>query len=493
MPIPNPPTREDLLNLYMAYLIANSPLTNLQPTSTAVALGAANAALLEEWYQALNLQTPQAVQDGLYSLFNFNALPATPSQVLLTFSGTAGTVIPPGATVSTLGTATTPPITFSTTASGVIGSAGYVTGVPAQSVQTGASTNVPAGSIIQLLSPIIGVTAVTNPQPATGGSDAESPSAQKQRFQQYLASLMGATPTAIQYGLGPVNQTTVSKIAVIPPFALTVYSAQGSQFVDLSASMASPKGVPQDPFSPSPQVGDALYIGTANWFNKLYFDVAQTGSGWSLAWQYWSGSTSSWATLTPTLDQTNFGQQSGTVTWAFPSDWTPTTVNGTTAFWIRLVVQSTTYTTMPTYYQILPLTPPPGFVEIAVVPPPGTPGSVTLQTLQPQLPQWVGAAESGILTLATQQPLNLAVTVTPTLYGASILTQGTIANALTQFVNNLGIGQPFLIPQATYQLQTLYNGEAVASVVFTEPTTNVYVPVDTLLVPGTITVTIEAV
>lgn len=492
MPLPSTPTQDDLANLYSAYLLAHSPLQNLQPTSAAGALGQANAAILSAFYQALNLQTPQAVLDGLYALFQFNALPATPSTVELTFSGAPGTYVPQSMLASTAGTATTPSISFQTTASGTVNASGTLT-VLAQSVQTGSATQVGAGTIVRITSPMIGLTTVTNLQAATGGQDAESPSAQRQRFVQYLASLMGATVPALEYGLGPVTQSTVAKIGVVPPFSLTAFTDEGGAFTDISAQVQSPKGVPVAPFSTSPLVGDAFYLGCANFFTKIYFDISQAGAGWDLAWQYWSQTSGAWETLPTTLDQTSGGLTSGTVSWDIPSDWVPTSVNGQSAFWIRIAVNSTSYTTLPTYYQILPLTPPPGFTQIYVVPPTGTADSVTLSTLSTQLPDWVSASETGILAAAQTQALNLTVTVTPTLYGSGVLTTAFLVNALTQFMNNLAIGQSFSVSAATFALQSVYQGQAVASVNWSTPTLDVYVPVDTLLIPGNISVTINTI
>lgn len=492
MPINQTPSRTELVNLFLAYILANSPLNDIQPTSTLMALANANAVLVEEWFEALNLQTPQAVLTGLYELFTFNGLPATPSQTTLSLTGTPGTFIPTGSIFSTQGTPTFPSIGFSTTQSGTLSTSGTAS-IPAQSIPTGSNTNVGAGTIVQIATPIIGLSTVTNPQAAVGGTNAESASAQRQRFAQFLQSLKGATAPAIGYGLGPVNQPTVNKITVIPPFTLQEWVSAGGNFTNISASCASPKGVPVAPFSSSPNVGDAFYIGFTSFFTKLYFDVAQAGSGWTVAWQYWSQTLQTWNDLTVTLDETNVGMQSGTVTWDIPADWVPTAVNGQLAFWIRIVVNATTYTTQPLYYQILPLTPPPGFVEIAYVPPLGTPASVTQTTLAPLVPQWVGASETGTLVLATQQSLDVSVSITPTIYGSGVLTTGFLVNVLTQFINNLAIGQAFDLSQATYALQSTYQGEAVAVVSFSAPTQNVYVPVDTLLVPGTLVVTLNAI
>jgi len=489
MPVTTP-SQDTLATLFLATLLQQSPLTNVQPTSAATGLANANAALMVGFYQALNLQVPSAVLAGLYNLFNFNPLPATPSTTAVVFSGTPGTQVPVGMLVGTMGTATTPAITFSTTTSGTVTTSGTLS-LAVTSTQTGIATQVGTNTITTIVSPLVGITTVTNPQAATGGANAESPSAQQQRFTEYEASKKGATVPAIQYGLGPSEQSTVQQLAVIPPFTLIVLLDQGGTFTNVSDSMASPKGVPVSPWPTSLAVGDAVYVGCSTLFNKLYWDVDQAGSGGSYQWQYWSQTANTWSPLTLTLDETSQGQQSGTTTWDLPADWVPTSVDTLTYFWIRLTATSATYTTLPAWYQLLPLQPPPGFVQIVGQPPTGTEASVMLRTLQGQGSQWVGGAETGIFLAATEQTLNLTVTITPTLYGSQVLTTSLVSSTLTQYLNTLGIGNPFQPAQASYVLQQLYNGTAIANATFTVGT--VYVPPTTVLVPGTITVTINAV
>lgn len=491
MPLSSTPSRADIVNTFIAYILANSPIQDVSPTSTLYALATANASVQNTFYEALNLSAPGAIQQGLYDLFQFNGLPATPSQTHLLFSGTPGTFIPQGTQAGTAGGNTAPAITFATLASGTLNASGTAT-LPAQSIQVGAQTNVLAGAVVQLISPVLGITTVTNPAPAQGGTDAETPSAQRIRFGQYLAALSSATQPALTYELGPNVQQVVEKITVVPPYQLMAYNETDTTFLNLSSAVVSPKGQPVQPFSTTPNVGDAFYLGNASYFTKLYWDVAQAGSGWDLTWQYWSTGTQNWATLTPTLDTTVTGTQSGMVIWDIPADWGPNTVNNQFAFWIRLLNQSTAYTTMMTYYQIVPLTPPPGFVDIFVQPPAGTPGSVTLNTLQNALPKQIAAGETGLLKLATTQPLNIAVSITPTLYGQSILTSQLIVQTITTYFNSLPIGGTFSLAACTFQLLSLYQGKAVGEVQFTNPSGDVYVPNGVLLTPGTIQVTFNA-
>ncbi len=491
MPLSSTPTRQEIVNTFIAYILANSPIQDVSATSTLYGLAAANASIQNTFYEALNLSAPGAIQQGLYDLFQFNGFPATPSQTNLVLSGTPGTYVPIGTQASTAGGSASPAITFSTLNSGTVSSSGTLS-LPAQSIQVGNQTNVLAGTVVQLISPILGITTVTNPTPAQGGSNAETPSAQRIRFGEYLAALSSATAPALTYELGPNTQATVNKINVVPPFQLMAYNETNSTFTNLTSSIMSPKGQPIAPFDTAPNVGDAFYVGNSTYFTKLYWDVAQSGSGWNLSWQYWSQATNAWAALTPTLDSTATGTQSGMLIWDIPSDWAPTTVNGHFNFWIRLLNNSTSYTTMMTYYQIVPLTPPPGFVDIFVLPPVGSSSTAMLNTLQSSLPQQVAAGETASLQLGQTQTLDITVAITPTLYGQSILTAALIEQTITTYFNHLEIGQTFSLSACSFQLLSLFQGKAVGDVAFSSPAQDVYVPVNTLLLPGTITVTFNA-
>lgn len=98
----------------------------------------------------------------------------------------------------------------------------------------------------------------------------------------------------------------------------------------------------------APSVNDAVYFGVQNLsgvtrpFSGLAFDVGTVGSGnYILVWEYWSGA--AWSTLT-TQDNTNSFRNSGvnTVSWAQPSNWASTTVNGIAGLWIRVRIATLT-------------------------------------------------------------------------------------------------------------------------------------------------------
>lgn len=93
----------------------------------------------------------------------------------LTINGTAGTVITAGFRVATPAdqVTNTPSVEFVTTKDYTIGPGGNVT-VDIEAVTAGSKGNVPAGAINVVVTPVPGVTGVTNAAAITGGTDTES-------------------------------------------------------------------------------------------------------------------------------------------------------------------------------------------------------------------------------------------------------------------------------------------------------------------------------
>lgn len=92
----------------------------------------------------------------------------------LTITGSAGTVVPKGFKVVTPADSitNTPSIEFVTTDDCTIGAGGSVT-VDLEASEAGAKGNVPAGAINVVVTPVPGVTRVTNVAAITGGTDTE--------------------------------------------------------------------------------------------------------------------------------------------------------------------------------------------------------------------------------------------------------------------------------------------------------------------------------
>jgi len=107
-------------------------------------------------------------------------LPATPATGNVKFVGQPGTLVKAETQVSTQSSETAPALIFETTEDGVIDSEGEVT-VRAVCNEAGTVGNVPAGVIVLMAELVEGIASVTNPEPFTGGTDAEDDESLRKR------------------------------------------------------------------------------------------------------------------------------------------------------------------------------------------------------------------------------------------------------------------------------------------------------------------------
>lgn len=110
-----------------------------------------------------------------------NRLPPTKATGAVTVTATPGTTIPLGTIVSTVATDDGPSVQFVTTQEITVDSSGTVD-VPIEAVEAGVTGNVPAGAIQVLATPVSGVTAVTNQEETSGGTDEEDDEAYRYRI-----------------------------------------------------------------------------------------------------------------------------------------------------------------------------------------------------------------------------------------------------------------------------------------------------------------------
>ena len=118
--------------------------------------------------------------DGFAASYGMVRSPAATARVTLRFTGEDGTAIPAGTVALTAGG-----LRYRTDLAGVI--AGGEALAPATAEAPGAAYNVEAGTITRLWTSLVGVTAVTNPQAAEGGADAESDAAFYRRIHTRLS------------------------------------------------------------------------------------------------------------------------------------------------------------------------------------------------------------------------------------------------------------------------------------------------------------------
>lgn len=127
---------------------------------------------------------------------------ATRSVGVERFTGTAGTSIPSGYQI-----ATDTKIYFVTTESKLIAQSGYID-VNIQAVSVGSSGNVAANTITKIVSPLIGLNSITNPNETTEGQDQESDTQFRLRYEASTASGAGSTYDAIKANVLKVTNVT---------------------------------------------------------------------------------------------------------------------------------------------------------------------------------------------------------------------------------------------------------------------------------------------
>lgn len=189
------------------------------------ALAEANAGVVL-WLQAIILQLLTVTRaatstgsdlDSFVADYGVTRLPGVTASGLVTFSrftGTQQAVVPAGASVQSadgtqnfLVTIDTTNTAYSATLGGYVipANTASVT-VPVKNTLGGAGGNVLAAAITIITSPIPGVDTVTNSAAFTNGLNAETDTALRLRFVNFLASLSKATKTAVAYAITSVQQ-----------------------------------------------------------------------------------------------------------------------------------------------------------------------------------------------------------------------------------------------------------------------------------------------
>ncbi|SHJ28142.1 baseplate J/gp47 family protein [Clostridium magnum] len=149
------------------------------------------------------------------------------------FNGSAGTIIP-----SNYQFGTESGVYFITTESKSIESSGYVD-ITIKAVEAGSSGNVPANTITKIVSPLIGLSSITNPAETIGGQDEESDVNFRTRYEESTAIGSGSTLDAVKSNLLTItgvedviiteNETDI-EVNGIPPhsFETFVYGGENT-------------------------------------------------------------------------------------------------------------------------------------------------------------------------------------------------------------------------------------------------------------------------
>jgi phage-related baseplate assembly protein len=150
---------------------------------------------------------------GDFGLTRLPGVAATGAVTFSRFTATQPALILPGAQVMTADQTITATVTTVTTNSLWNATSGgylvpantFTATVPAQATTVGLTGNISAGTIASITS-VTTFDSATNATAFTGGINAESDAALRARFQQYIASLASAIPTAILEAANSVQQ-----------------------------------------------------------------------------------------------------------------------------------------------------------------------------------------------------------------------------------------------------------------------------------------------
>lgn len=131
--------------------------------------------------------------------------------------------------------------------------------------------------------------------------------------------------------------------------SLQVYdNYQAPTWTDETADAQSPATGDTSPLTPTPQTNDAFYIGYSNKFTTARVTYSTAGVGnYSFTWAYYNGS--AWYPVVVDDPTDHFRNTAGSydIRFTAPDDWTSTSVNGKSAYYIRATVTVTTITTNP--------------------------------------------------------------------------------------------------------------------------------------------------
>lgn len=256
-------------NTAAAVQSAATQLLDLTVGSSLRAVLEANAsiALWLQWLILQVLQTTRAATSSGDDLDSWMAdlalirLPASPASGIANFSRLTATVaafIPIGAIARTadgvqtfvvtgpLGTSNIP---FNQTQNGYLLSVGVTSlNVPVQAQRSGAAGNIQAGAITLIATAMPGIDGVTNTAAFQNGLDAETDDAFRSRFRNFIDSRSRATPLAVGYAIGNIQQglqfTILENIdptgaSRLGNFVVTVDDGSGSPSPSLLATVTA--------------------------------------------------------------------------------------------------------------------------------------------------------------------------------------------------------------------------------------------------------------
>jgi uncharacterized phage protein gp47/JayE len=156
------------------------------------------AAEIDQLYQEMAQGLVEGIPTAIYRSFDFDLLDARNAngviRIFCRSDHDAPVVIPVGMLAST-----TNGIRYQTAEGGVIPVGQGSIDILASAVEPGPQGNVPANTIVRMISSGVGITGITNPQAFSNGRGKETPAERKLRFVEYVRTLARGTPAALVY------------------------------------------------------------------------------------------------------------------------------------------------------------------------------------------------------------------------------------------------------------------------------------------------------
>lgn len=177
-----------------------SKLTDFNVGSVGRTLVEAPAIELDELYQQMLFGIKDAIPVSVYSSFDFAAIGAESASGLIRVIITSAS----SDTLISAGTTFTPDAgsnTYTSAQDAIITAGNTYVDVLVTAAQAGSAGNIAAGTTFTMSSAPNGLVSAKNLSPFINGVDAETPDAQKVRFNAFIQSLNRGTVAAILYGL----------------------------------------------------------------------------------------------------------------------------------------------------------------------------------------------------------------------------------------------------------------------------------------------------
>ncbi len=140
----------------------------------------------------------EADLDAFCNLFGISRLPARRANGVIVFARTEDAtdqfvLIPVGTQIVAREDPEATPIILQTISAGHLSIGDTSVSIPVQAVQAGPESNLPAGAVNNLISPIEGIATITNPEPITGGANMESDPSLRERWKKTVFRNMAGT------------------------------------------------------------------------------------------------------------------------------------------------------------------------------------------------------------------------------------------------------------------------------------------------------------